>query len=147
MFKLISNSGNVLFDVEEESDEQVLQAYCQTIIQSSFGFPVLGAVISAEKLSQALLEAPVWWDKNPQEKHNALFTIFPATADEVMSEIGEINSDAEKVYCSEMIIFWSSSIQYYGKTKLSKIVGTKPYQKVTIRNANMTKKICAMSNQ
>lgn len=141
------NSGNVLFEAEEELDEKVLQEDCQTIIQTSFGFPVAVAILSVQNLSQSLRQGPEWWGKDPQEKHNALFTIFPATADEIMSEIGEVNVEAEKIYCSEMIIFWSSSIQHYSKTKFSKIVGTKPYQKVTIRNANTTKKIVLLGTQ
>lgn len=141
------NSGNVLFEAEIESDEKTLQKVCQTIIQTSFGFPVAVAVISVQKLSQALRQVPECWGKDPQEKHNALFTIFPATAEEVIAEIGELHSEAEKVYCSAGIIFWSTSIQYYSKTKFSKIVGTKPYQKVTIRNANTTKKLVFLGTQ
>ncbi|MER2040856.1 DUF1697 domain-containing protein [Desemzia incerta] len=141
------NSGNVLFEAEKESDEKTLQEDCQTIIQASFGFPVAVAVISVQNLSQALRQVPEWWGKDPQEKHNALFTIFPATAKEVIAEIGELHSEAEKVYCSEGTIFWSTSIQYYNKTKFSKIVGTKPYQKVTIRNANTTKKLVLLGTQ
>ncbi|WP_188203796.1 DUF1697 domain-containing protein [Desemzia incerta] len=141
------NSGNVLFEAEKESDEKVLQEDCQTMIQTSFGFPIAVAIISVQNLFQALRQVPEWWGKDPQEKHNALFTIFPATADEIMSEIGEVNSEAERIYCSEMIIFWSSSIQHYSKTKFSKIVGTKPYQKVTIRNANTTKKLVLLGTQ
>lgn len=141
------NSGNVLFEAEKESDEKTLQEDCQTIIQTSFGFPVAVAVISVQNLSQALRQVPEWWGKDPQEKHNALFTIFPATAKEVIAEIGELHSEAEKVYCSEGIIFWSTSIQHYSKTKFSKIVGTKPYQKVTIRNANTTKKLVFLGTQ
>lgn len=140
------NSGNVLFETEKESGEKVLQEDCQTIIQTTFGFPVLVAIISVQQLPKALSQVPEWWGKNPQEKHNALFTLFPATAEEVMSEIGEINPEVEKVYCFENIIFWSSSIQHYSKTKFSKIVGTKPYQKVTIRNANTTKKLCLLGS-
>lgn len=141
------NSGNVLFEAEKESDEKTLQEDSQTIIQTSFGFPVAVAVISVQNLSQALRQVPEWWGKDPQEKHNALFTIFPATAKEVIAEIGELHSEAEKVYCSEGIIFWSTSIQHYSKTKFSKIVGTKPYQKVTIRNANTTKKLVLLGTQ
>ncbi|SFQ45873.1 Uncharacterized conserved protein, DUF1697 family [Desemzia incerta] len=141
------NSGNVLFEAKKESDEKVLQEDCQNIIQTSFGFSVSVAIISIQILSQALRQVPKWWGKDPQEKHNALFTILPVTADEIMSEIGEVNSEVEKVYCFENIIFWSSSIRHYSKTKFSKIVGTKSYQKVTIRNANTTKKLCLLGTQ
>ena len=53
------NSGNVLF-VSEQTDEVALAKRCEDIIEKKFGFPVRVAIITAEKLKEALAHAPSW---------------------------------------------------------------------------------------
>lgn len=143
--KTYINSGNVLFDSDTVTDESALQEVCQREIESRFGFPIALSVIKSETLADSMKQAPEWWDIGKEEKHNALFVIYPATAEEVLAEMGELNPEYEKAAYSNNIIFLTSSIKYYSRTKFSKIVGTEAYQKVTIRNANTTKKLLMLS--
>ncbi|MBM6613603.1 DUF1697 domain-containing protein [Desemzia sp. RIT804] len=138
------NSGNILFKTDWENAEQSLQDYCQQRIEIAFGFPVLVSIVTADELIEAVQKAPSWWGTDPDMRHNTLFVIHPAKAEEVLSEIGEISVEFEKVAYIGNIIFWSSALEKNSRTRFSKIVGTKPYQQVTIRNANTTRKLYAM---
>ncbi len=138
------NSGNVLFDWDQ-TDEASLSECCEKIIEKSLGLSVRVTIITAEKLKAALSHAPSWWGADPEEKHNAIFVIPPATAEEVIAEVGEINPKYEKLDLYENVIFWSASFKYFSRTKWSKIVGTKAYQNVTIRNANTTRKLSELA--
>lgn len=53
----------------------------------------------------------------------------------------------ENVAAYHPIIFWSAPVKTFSRTRYSKIVGTKAYQSITIRNANTTLKLAEMCRQ
>jgi len=138
------NSGNVIFE-SEESDIVKLVNQCAGILQKEFGFPISVAVINVDNLQDALEHAPEWWGEDPDAKHNAIFVIPPATADEVTIEAGQIKPEYEKIHVHGEIIFWSAPLTTFSRTRWSKIVGTKAYQHITIRNANTTRKLLELA--
>jgi uncharacterized protein (DUF1697 family) len=133
------NSGNVIFE-SDETDETKLVRSCEAAIEKQFGFKVVVAIISAGELIDSMNHAPNWWDKG-DAKHNVIFVIAPATAEQVMNEVGESKPEYEKIAHHGKIIFWTAPLKTFSRTRYSKIVGTKAYQSVTIRNANTTKKL------
>lgn len=134
------NSGNVLFETDKKAKAELV-VVCEEAIEKMFGFKVTCSVIQASELQYALNNAPSWWGKDDGLKHNALFIIAPATAKEIMKEVGEAKHEYEKVAAVEPVIFWSAPLKTFSRTRYSKIVGTKAYQSITIRNANTTKKL------
>ena len=121
------NSGNVIFSCDNEDKEEIKK-------------------VSAKELSAALSNAPAWWDNDAQSKHNAIFIIPPATAAEIIDEVGIAKEEYEQVSYYEQVIFWSAPIKTFSKTRWSKIVGKSAYNSVTIRNANTAKKLLKLSD-
>jgi Uncharacterized protein conserved in bacteria len=138
------NSGNVLFD-SDESDIITLITICSAFLESELGYPVGLAIFSAEALREALEHAPHWWCEDPESKHNVIFIIPPATPDEISTDVGTAKPEYEKVEAYGNFIFWSAPLKTFSRTRWSKIVGTKAYQSVTIRNANTAKKLAELS--
>ncbi len=136
------NSGNVIFNSSETNTTELIKI-CEQAIEKQFGFRVICSVISADQLQEALRNAPEWWDKGGP-KHNAIFVIAPKRAEEIMAEVGEAKPEYEYVAAYHPIIFWSAPIKTFGRTRYSKIVGTKAYQFVTIRNANTANKLAEL---
>ena len=134
------NSGNVLFETARESDATLVQE-CQAAFESQFGFSVPLAVISAQDFTSAMKNAPAWWNKQPDDKNNAIFVIAPATARQEMEQVGPLKADYEKVAAAGPIIFWTTSFKNLNRTRYKSIVGGTTYQQVTIRNANTTQKL------
>jgi uncharacterized protein (DUF1697 family) len=139
------NSGNVVFE-STQLDTAKLVAICENAIRMQCGFDVVCAVISADELVESLRHAPAWWGEG-DGKHNAIFAIAPKKAEEIMAEIGDTKPEYEKVAAYHPIIFWSAPIETFSRTRYSKIVGTKLYQSVTIRNLSTTKKIADMCRE
>ncbi len=137
------NSGNVIFESTETNKTKLVQL-CEVAIEKQFGFRVICSVVSADELIAALENAPSWWDNEPESKHNAIFVIAPNSAKEIMNEVGSAKVEYEKAVAFEPIIFWSAPINTFSRTRYSKIVGTKAYQSVTIRNANTAKKLAEL---
>jgi uncharacterized protein (DUF1697 family) len=138
------NSGNVLFESDQENAAKLVRQ-CEDAIKNTFGFHIVCSVISTADLHAALKHAPSWWN-NGDAKHNAIFVIAPKKAEDIMKEVGEAKPEYEKVAAYHPIIFWSAPLKTFGRTRYSKIVGTKAYQSVTIRNANTTLKLAELSN-
>lgn len=136
------NSGNVVFE-SRHKDTVKLAVMCEAAIEKQFGFHVVCSVISADELSEALKHAPEWWN-NGDAKHNAIFVIAPKKAEEVAAEVGEAKQGYEKIAVYDPVIFWSAPVKTFGRTRYGKIVGTKTYKSVTIRNANTTLKLAEL---
>lgn len=142
--KTYINSGNVIFESEEQSTINLIKK-CEEIMQKEFGFPISLALIDVNALKDALEHVPEWWGDDPDSKHNAIFVIHPATAKEVISDVGKIKQEYEQFYAYNEIIFWSAPLKTFSHTRWSKVVGTKAYQNITIRNANTTKRLLELA--
>lgn len=138
------NSGNVIFDSEEQSIPNLIKQ-CNKILERKFGFPISLAIIDVPALKEALEHAPDWWGNDPESKHNAIFIIQPATAEEIIADAGKIKPEHEKLFAYKDILFWSAPLKTFSRTRWSKIVGTKAYQNITIRNANTTKSLLELA--
>ncbi len=134
------NSGNVIFSTCND-DEKIIRKNCESIIADKFNLNILVTIISAEDLSTALQNAPIWWDKDIKSKNNAIFVIPPSTAAEIIEQVGIAKPEYEQIGYYGQVIFWSAPIETFSKTRWSKIVGKPAYNNVTIRNSNTTKKL------
>lgn len=140
------NSGNVLFS-SPEGDLALLKERCEALIQAGFGLDIPVAVIPAHILEEALGQAPPWWNNGQEAKHNAIFVIPPATAEEVCALVGEIKPEYEQVAVYGPVIFWTAPIKTFSRSRWSKVVGTAAYNSITIRNANTTVKLAAWASE
>ena len=138
------NSGNVIFE-SNSIDLAALSDAFEALTKKVFGVTTRVSVISAAELADALNAAPDWWDTNPDSKHNAIFVIAPASTSQIAAEVGDIKPEYEKVAIHGNVIFWSAPLKTFGRSRWSKIVGTKAYRDITIRNANTTKKLLSLT--
>lgn len=129
------NSENVLFS-SPETDLVDLTGRCQALIRNEFRLDIAVRIVPAEELRAALEHAPSWWNAEPEAKHNAIFVIPPATAEDVFKQAGAIKPEYERVDFYGRVIFWTAPVKTFSKTRWSKIVGTAAYRSVTIRNAS-----------
>jgi len=142
------NSGNIFFSSDDTGIE-ALQLRCRQIISETFKLDIPVAVITPKDLAAALNNAPEWWDKDKELKHNAIFIIPPANVEDIIKEVGEINPEYEQVGHHGQVVFWSAPLGLFSKTKWSKFVSTaaSARSKITIRNANTTKKLLLLSEK
>jgi uncharacterized protein (DUF1697 family) len=140
------NSGNILFDSDLGLRE--VKAVCENLIETGFGLKIAVGIIVAGDLADTLKHAPEWWNSDADSRHNAIFVIPPATAEEVCSAVGEAKPEYEKVSHYGSVIFWSAPLKTFSRTRWSKIVQNKTvYNLITIRNANTTLKLAALAQE
>lgn len=138
------NSGNIIFD--SELNELDVKSICEKLIAESFGLDIPVCVISSFDLREAMEHAPDWWGSDSDSKHNTIFIIPPATAAEIISQIGETKPEVERISSYGNVIFWSAPLATFSRTRLTKIVQSKTaYNAITIRNANTAKKLAELT--
>ena len=137
------NSGNVIFS--SDKDAESAQSACEALIFRCFGLNIAVAILTAGELSEALDHAPDWWGDAPDSKHNAIFVIPPATAEDVCAGAGEIKPEYEKVAYHGKLIFWSAPMETFSRTRWSTISKRATYQKITIRNSTTAFKLAELA--
>ena len=130
------NSGNILFQ-SDETDTDKLADLCHRTIFDELALDIGLMVLEAAILRDAIEHAPDWWAKDPDSTHNALFVIPPATSEEIVTGMGNIKPDYEKLAWFGPVIFWTAALATYSRTRWSQLVKTQYYKSVTIRNAKM----------
>lgn len=138
------NSGNIIFS-REDGDEESYKAAFEALIAEHFGLSAPVVVISAGALRDALDHAPAFWDREENTKHNTIFVIPPATPEEVFREVGALRPEYEQADCYGRVIFWSAPLETFSRTRFSKVVGSKIYGSITIRNANTVRKLLRLA--
>lgn len=142
------NSGNVFFSCDS-SDKHEIANRCKAMIEKSFGLDVPVAILAILELSQALDNAPEWWDVPSEQKviHQAIFLIPPVTVEEVYQAVGDAKPEYEQVEYYNDVIFWSAPRAALSKTRWYKIASSAVNRKVTIRNATTVKKLRLLSEE
>ena len=139
------NSGNIFFS-SDIVDKEELKRQCQMLINDKFNLEIIVVVITCAELISAIDCAPKWWGSDKEASHNAIFVIPPATAEELIGQVG-IVPEYEKIDSHGNVIFWSAPLKTYSRTRWSKISGTSAYQSITVRNANSARKLAALSQR
>lgn len=140
------NSGNVIFS-SNMLNKNMLIKKCESVISDKFKLNIPLTIISPQDLSDALDNAPEWWDKDKQAVNYAIFLIAPITVKEIFEAVGEAKPEYEKVGCYKDVIFWTAQRKTISKTRWYKIPSSSVNNKVTIRNANTAKKLLFLSNR
>ena len=138
------NSGNIIFSTAC-ANENELATQCEALITNRFKLNIPVMIISAENLQAALKNAPAWWTNDASLRHDAFFVLPPVTAQEIMAQVGDINPLCEKIGFYGQVIFWTVSRDELAKSKWRKIASTPAFSKVTVRNANTTKKLLQLA--
>lgn len=137
------NSGNIIFS-SEHADAGAIRRGVEELILKSFGLELAAMVMPAEELIETMNNAPGWWGEYEGSKHNAIFVIPPATAAEVLKEVGELKPQYEQAESFGRVIFWSAPIETFSRTRFSKVVGKPVYNQITIRNSNTAKALAEL---
>lgn len=119
------NSGNVLFSSENNNKKEI-NSQCKAMIEERFALEIPVAILSLNELSEALDNAPEWWDIYSDDEviHQVIFLIPPITIEEVYRAVGEAKPEYEKVDYFKNMIFWSAPRATLSKTRWYKVASS-----------------------
>lgn len=133
------NSGNIVF-TSTQSDKHALAGVVETVISETFGLDIKVLIRSFGDYETMMKALPEDWQNNDEMKSDVLFLWEEVDQESVLDQL-IFKPELETVIYSPGAVLWSVSRALASKSGMSKIIGTKLYSKVTIRNVNTTRKI------
>lgn len=135
------NSGNILF--ENSTKHQVeIAPLIEEAIKREFLLDIKTIVVSSDHLNSICLEIPPTWVKNKEMRTDVMFLWEEFDHPSVISKF-QINPVDNVKYVPGAIL-WNVREGDYNKSGLNKLVGTKLYKHMTIRNVNTVRKLQEM---
>ncbi|GAB4147056.1 MAG: DUF1697 domain-containing protein [Patescibacteria group bacterium] len=133
------NSGNILFK-SSESDEKVLTQQIERMINRLFELEIPVVLCSYDDLKQICATIPDSYQNNEQMKCDVMFLWEEVDRPEVIDEL-KPKSEIDRLHYIPKAVIWSIDRDKYNRSSMGKLIGTKLYSKMTVRNVNTTRKL------
>ncbi|BBI30846.1 DUF1697 domain-containing protein [Cohnella abietis] len=133
------NTGNILF-TDSMHSKQELCSILEEAIYTDFGLAIKVIVRSIEEYTQLIQSLPDHWTNDQSMRSDVLF-LWDEINDESVIDKLKIKPEIDRVQYIPGAILWSVDKEHVTRSGMSKIIGTKIYQQITVRNVNTTRKI------
>ncbi|HLW62382.1 MAG TPA: DUF1697 domain-containing protein [Flavobacterium sp.] len=135
------NSGNIIFETIEEPIEHIEKRIEQAITKD-FSLNIRVLLRSFENIKTICQELPDSWVKNQIMRTDVLFLWEEFDNPESIDQL-KISSVDNVKYISGAVL-WNVEEKDYSKSGMQKLVGTKIYKNMTVRNVNTVRKLYQM---
>lgn len=133
------NTGNIIFTVNGHTKTTLTQLLEEAIL-SNFALPIKVLVRSLDDIQEVIHSLPDEWKNDKQMRSDVLF-LWDEIDDESVMEQLVIKPQIDTVKYVPGAILWSVEKKFITKSGMSRLIGTKLYKQMTIRNVNTTRKI------
>lgn len=133
------NSGNVIFEDAEHSKKE-LAALLETAIFRDFALEIKVLVLGMDDLDRVIEALPAHWRNDDTMQCDVMFLWEEVDAETVLSDL-DIKSGIDTALYVPGAVLWSVDRVNVTRSGLIKVVGTKLYGKMTVRNVNSVRKI------
>ncbi len=134
------NTGNIFFTDTKRTRGQLVQTI-ESLMSEDFGLEIRALVRSQDEIQSVADALPVNWTNEPDTmKSDVMFLWDEVDSPDVVDKI-QIKDGIDSVIYVPGTLLWSVSRQNQTKSGMQKLVGTKLYKQMTIRNVNTFRKI------
>lgn len=139
------HSGNIIFaDHQERSNAHTeLAELLEQAIAADFGLHIKVLVRNLEEMHKLMQALPSDWTNNDQAKSDVLFLWDEINDVDVLEKIPLKSGIGEIIYVPGALLY-SVSREEASRSGMNKLVGSKMYSYMTVRNVNTTRKIYAL---
>ncbi|WP_075982708.1 DUF1697 domain-containing protein [Bacillus massilinigeriensis] len=133
------NTGNIIFSNDSLSKTE-LSRILEEAILNDFGLQIRVIVRSVNDVRGIINAIPDTW-KNDKDMRSEVMFLWDEIDDESVLENLVIKPNIDTVKYVPGAILWSVDKNHVTKSGMSKIIGTKIYKQVTVRNVNTARRI------
>jgi len=137
--KTFINSGNVIFETDINHTEELTKVI-EKQIETDFGFAVAVILRSQAEMKKVVKAIPDTWVNNKEMKCDVMFLWPEFDSPKVLEQLVH-NPKMEDLRYVRGAIIWRIDRANATKSRVIKIIGTKLYKQITVRNVNTTRKI------
>lgn len=142
------NSGNVLFEVEDDTPREDVAQAVEDLLARRYDFPIRLALLTAQDYLAELHSLPDWWH-GEVARRDALFYTRGLDRSHVRERIEAMELGDEAVHFGKYAVFWGKfDEKSFLKTAYHKrLLREDFYRQVTIRSGSTVEKIATMLSQ
>lgn len=133
------NTGNIVF-TDDARTAQELSGLLEDAISADFGLKIKVIIRTIEEIATIMASLPEHWVNNQEMKSDVLYLWDEINHESVLEEL-PIKPEVDRVIYVPGAILWSYDRENAGRSGMNKIIGTKLYSLVTVRNVNTARKI------
>ncbi len=137
--KTYINSGNVIFEDEGKSESELVNLV-EEAIKTDFGFEVKVLVRDRDNINKVVTTLPSDWVNDASMKCDVMFLWPEVDSPEVIAQLLLKPGVDEAKYVPRAIL-WRVDRDKINRSGMLKLVGTKLYKQMTIRNCNTVRKL------
>ncbi len=137
------NSGNLIFD--SKLKEKELAELVEKMIKDTFDVISKTLIISKDNYEMIASKIPVHYKNDGEFKSDVMFYYEGVTKD--MIDALKFKKEFEEVIYLDNALIYGIPKKFVTRSTLTKIIGTKLYHVVTVRNVNTTRKLVELLNQ
>jgi len=127
------NSGNALFESEEKQDQ--IQANVPKVILKEFGLEIPTLIKNIDEIKRIASIIPPEWQNDKDQKTDVAYLFTEINSEETISELPIKREYVDLIYVEGAIV-WHVTRDNYNNSQLNKLVGSKLYKQMTVRNVN-----------
>jgi uncharacterized protein (DUF1697 family) len=135
-------SGNVLL-TSELSDPAEVATRFEELLQEGFGVDTRVLVIPRDRYLAIARAVPPEWTNDTEQKSDVLFLFPEDDAPAIITTLAPRDEIDHATYVSGAVL-WNVRRADQTRSRLNRIVGTKIYRNLTIRNVNTVRKLAHM---
>jgi uncharacterized protein (DUF1697 family) len=132
------NSGNVIFEDESQSQNNIV-AQIETAIERDFQLEIKVIIRDAKNIKTLCKKLPESWVKNEIMKTDIMFLWEEFDNADIINQLK--STEVDNIIYVPGAILWNVHIKNYNKSGIPKLIGTKIYKGMTIRNVNTVRKL------
>jgi uncharacterized protein (DUF1697 family) len=136
-------SGNIIFESDENNPDKVTEKLEETLLKR-FEFNTGIIVKTFEQFEKIVKGVPADWKYRTDLRCYMAFVKGQGDAEEVVREI-KLKEGVDTLVTGEGVLYMSTILSGLTKSGFTKLVGTKIYKEITIRNYNTVRKILAIA--
>lgn len=133
------NSGNVIFRADVR-DREALVMRLEEAVRDRTGVDSDIQVRSAEELSGVVGAIPTWWTNDGSMKCDVVFLQDDVDGPEILERLEPRDGIEDALYVPGAVV-WRVDRANATRSRLTRIVGTPLYARVTVRNCNTVRRL------
>jgi uncharacterized protein (DUF1697 family) len=135
-------SGNVIFESDEINNDQIVARLADCLLKY-FKYDSSLVVRSLEQFTKIVSEIPTDWEKSDDLRRYLAFIAGPLTAQDVIREIS-LKEGIDSLKLGTGVLYMSTKLRGLSRSGFTKLINTKVYRYITIRNFNTVQKLLAI---
>ncbi|NGZ77056.1 DUF1697 domain-containing protein [Saccharibacillus alkalitolerans] len=143
--KTYINSGNIVF-VNEERTRSELPAILEEAIETEFGLRIRVLVRGLEEMEAIAAVLPDHWS-NGEEMKSDVFFLWDEVDETSVPGLLPLTPGIGTLLTAPRAVLYAVSRADAGRSGMNKLVGSKLYAQMTVRNVNTTRKILHMMKE